>query len=64
MDEELIALRKRVKQQRKELRRLNRMMELFWHGWGHHGHIARESEYRLKMIKAFGLDKIMEVEKW
>lgn len=61
--DELSMLRKRVTNQRKELRRLNSQLQSFWHGWAYHGHIVRELDYRRKMINAFGADAVCHAEK-
>jgi hypothetical protein len=59
---ELQALRKRVKAQRAELRRLNKVDALMWAGWRWGCDTARHNEHRAKLIRAFGLDAVMAAE--
>lgn len=63
MTDELTQLRQRVKRQRAELRRLNSQLQSFWRGWHFQFRIERELAYRAKMIKAFGLDKVVDAER-
>lgn len=60
---ELTRLRRRVKNQRAELRRFNRMDSAFWKGWQYSNYIQREISYRAKMISFFGLDAVMKAER-
>lgn len=65
--DELVAetgkLRAKISRQRKELRRINKMVEILWRGWTYHHHIETQLRYRAKMAKAFGLDAVCAAEK-
>lgn len=61
-NDELRALRKRVKQQRAELRRLNKVLGPYWTAWRRGHSFARETELRGKMIAAFGSAAVRAAE--
>jgi hypothetical protein len=61
-DEEVILLRRRIKRQRAELRRLNRQLSWFGAGMEANRRLQREFEYRKKMIDAFGLKAVCAAE--
>lgn len=56
------TLKKRLKEQRKELRRLNRYVEIYWHGFRRGMEVSDTCELRGKMIKAFGNDAVRKAE--
>jgi hypothetical protein len=60
--EEIVALRRRIKNQRRELRRLNRQLTWFWQGMTADAHLQRSFEYRKKMIDAFGIKAVCKAE--
>lgn len=60
---ELAALRKRVKAQRAELRRLNKMDSLLWAGWRWGCDTSQRNQDRAKMIRAFGIDAVLAAER-
>ena len=64
--DELVNLRRRVKEQRRELRRLNKEMAApkaaYWWGFRKGLDAHAESELRLKMNKAFGYKVVWEAE--
>jgi hypothetical protein len=60
---ELEALRRRVKRQRAELRRLNRQHAWFISGFNTGSAAARSNKYRGHMIDAFGIDAVMKAER-
>ena len=60
---ELEQLRRRVKLQRRELRRLNRYLRVYWEGFDK-GLSAKETyTLRSKMINVFGSKAVSEAEK-
>jgi DNA-directed RNA polymerase subunit RPC12/RpoP len=59
---EVILLRRRIKNQRRELRRLNRQLTWFWQGMTADAHLQRSFEYRKKMIDAFGIKAVCKAE--
>lgn len=61
--DELTRLRRRVSNQRAELRRMNRGLEYFWRGWHYSFRVRREIDYRNKMIKAFGREAVENAER-
>ena len=60
---ELEALRRRVKKQRAELRRLNQQHAWFISGFNCRMSAMRQNKYRGQMIAAFGIDAVMKAEK-
>lgn len=60
--EELKALRKRVKLQRAELRRLNKIIGALWEGFTAGLHFKQTTELRGKMIDAFGWEAVRDAE--
>lgn len=62
-DDETTRLRRRVKNQRAELRRLNRNVHFFSRGFHYSIQIHEELRFRKIMIDAFGLDAVMAAEK-
>ena len=59
---ELNALRKRVKAQRAELRRLNKMIGPRWAAFSAGLYAAKVTNLRHKMIKAFGHPAVYKAE--
>jgi hypothetical protein len=63
---ELFALRRRVKAQRRELRRLNKQLAVpaaaYWYGFRSGLDANRASTLRGKMIKAFGNEAVRAAE--
>ena len=60
---ELEALRKRVKLQRAELRRLNKTLGPYWAGFKTGMYAEKESALRSKMIDAFGHEAVFKAER-
>ena len=60
---ELANLRRRVKAQRAELRRLNRTMSVYWAGIRHGMHFDAAKDVRVKMFAAFGVPAVQQAEK-
>jgi hypothetical protein len=60
---ELRSLRKRVKAQRAELRRLNKIVGTRWAAFSAGLYAAKMAELRHKMIKAFGYKAVYEAER-
>ena len=60
---ELEALRKRVKLQRAELRRLNKTLGPYWAGFKAGMYGAKEAALRGKMIDAFGHEAVFKAER-
>ncbi len=60
---ELEALRKRVKLQRAELRRLNKCLGPYWAGFRRGIDKDRETTLRGKMIDAFGHEAVFKAER-
>ena len=60
--DELSVLRRRVKAQRAELRRLNKILGPYWRGFSAGLASERESVLRGKMIRAFGHEAVFAAE--
>lgn len=55
-------LQAKIKAQRTELRRLNKVLGPYWKAWRSGNDFARECTLRGKMIQAFGLDAVRKAE--
>lgn len=60
---ELESLKKKVKAQKTELRRLNKHLQAFWRGWYHHFYVTEINDFRGKMIETFGLEEVQKAER-
>ena len=59
---ELLTLRRRVKAQRAELRRLNKYLGPYWAGFRHGGEMSDAACLRGKLAKAFGWAAVRKAE--
>ena len=62
MATDIEALRKRVQNQRTELRRLNRILGPYWTGFRRGLEFEAECNLRGKMLSAFGHEKVWAAE--
>ena len=61
--DELTCLRRRVKAQRAELRRLNKTNAALWHGWRHGVSLGCASRLRGQMMHVFGVEAVQKAER-
>jgi hypothetical protein len=61
-ESELTILRRRVKAQRAELRRLNKYLGPYWAGFRRGGEMSDAACLRGKMAKAFGWEAVRAAE--
>lgn len=60
---ELESLRKRVKAQRAELRRLNKTLGPYWAGFRSGLHYDSAKDVRVKMFATFGVEAVQKAER-
>ena len=61
--DELAALRRRVKAQRAELRRLNKVLGPYWAGFRRGLDVDSTKELRVRMFAAFGVEPVQRAER-